>query len=235
MKQSNRSLALILSMVLLISALCACGRSKEEPKATESASPTESAEAAESASPAESTAAPEAAAASERQDGERFEGTIVLEGMEETIPLEHVVNVSAGFAMDYDYESFVRSSEPDRERIVWGYDDPQNPENYLEVSRSTEDAQTAADTVSETLSEKYEIVRDTVTLDGAGECIRIDASEVKGGGNTADVLQEVYIIPAADGCLVAAIRYIPEGSDGFGMRLAYMVNTITVMESQIQS
>ena len=71
-----------------------------------------------------------------------------------------------------------------------------------------------------------------VAIDGAD---KFDVLvNVKGGGFTADVLQAVYIIPAADGCLVASLRYIPEGSDGFGKRLAYMVNTITVMQVQEQ-
>ena len=220
MKQAKRLLSLLLCLILLISALSACGRknSKEEP--------------AGSAAPVETAEAQEETAAPERQNGERFEDVIMIEGMEETIKLEHVINETAGFAIDYDYEGFLRRSASDRECFVWSYDDPENPENFVEVSYSAQDASAVVADVIETLSKDYEISKDPVTLDGAGLCTRIDASAVPGGEYTADVLQEVYVIPATDGCRVAKIQYLPEGSDGFGKRLAYLVNTITVMEAQ---
>ena len=229
MKNTKRMIALLLSL-LMLAALCACGKTQPEPTPAESTEPTE---AAESAEPTESAdAEPTApAAAPEMADGERFETVIAIEGMEETVNYEHLRNETAGFSMDYDYESFVRRSEPDRERIIWGYDDPENPENYIEVAYSAEDAETVARAVSETLSKDYALHQDELALDRAGKCIHIDASATVDGSHTADVLQAVYIIPAPDGCRVATIRYIPEGSDGFGKRLSLMVNTITVMEA----
>ena len=107
-----------------------------------------------------------------------------------------------------------------------------DPENFVEVSYSAEDAQTVADTIEQELSESYEVYRDTTVLSSGCECIRMDASAVAGGANTADVIQAVYVIPAADGCRVARIQYIPEGSDGFGKMLSYMVNTILVAAPQ---
>lgn len=227
MKQSKRYLALLLGLVMLLAALTACGRKNSDVQPIESTAPEESAQV-----PEESAEAPEVSAKPERENGERFEDVIMIEGMEETIKLEHVVNETAGFEIDYDYEGFVRQSDADRERFVWNYDDPENPENYLEVVSSADDAETVAAAVSEKLSADYEVIRETITLDGAGECIRLDASAVPGGANTADVLQAVYIIPAADGCIVATVRYLPEGSDGFGKMLSYMVNTILVAAPQ---
>ncbi len=58
--------------------------------------------------------------------------------MEETVRYEHVRNTALGFEMDYDFESFVRRSEPDRECFISVYDDPEAPENYLEVTFSAE-------------------------------------------------------------------------------------------------
>ena len=214
MKRFKRMFALLLGLMMLITAFSACSKSGEEPAPTESAAP------------AEETARPE------RANGERFEDVIMIEGMEEPVRLEHVINETAGFAMDYDYESFVRRGESDRDLFVWGYDDPENPENYLEVSFSPEDAETVAAAVSAALSGDYEVIRLSVTLDGAGECIELDASAVPGGAETADVIQEIYVIPAPDGCRVAKLQYLPEGSDGFGKRLTFMVNTITVMAAQ---
>ena len=82
----------------------------------------------------------EPAHASGRQNGERFEEVIALEGMEETVRYEHVRNDELGFEMDYDYESLVRRSEPERECFVSIYDDPQNPQYYLEVTASASDS-----------------------------------------------------------------------------------------------
>lgn len=221
MKQSKRYLALLLGLVMLLAALTACGRKNDDAQPPEESTPP-----VETAEAAEETAAPE------RENGERFEDVITIEGMEETIQLEHVINETAGFAMDYDYEGFVRRSEADRERFIWSYDDPEKPENFVEVSYSAENAQTVADTIEKELSESYEVYRDTTVLSSGCECIRMDASAVAGGANTADVIQAIYVIPAADGCRVARIQYIPEGSDGFGIRLAYLVNTITVMDAR---
>ena len=221
MKQSKRYLALLLCLMLLLAALTGCGKGKEVPQPAESESPVE-----ESAEVAEETPAPE------RQNGERFEDVIMIEGMEETIKLEHVINETAGFAIDFDYEGFLRRSASDRECFVWGYDDPEKPENYIEVSYSPEKAETVADAIEKVLSEDYAVSRDSWTLNSGVECIHMDASATPDGANTADVLQAVYVIPADDGCRVAHMRYIPEGSDGFGKRLSYLVSTITVMDAQ---
>lgn len=225
MKHFNRCLALLLCLTLVLGAVSGCGGKGD-------AAPAESAAPEESAAPAEPTPAPEETAAPERADGEEFEATILIEGMEETVNYRHVVNQTAGFAMDYEYESFVRQSASDRERFVWGYDDPENPENYLEVYSSPEDAETVEARITESLSADYSVSRDTIDLDNAGECIHLDASATPDGTHTADVLQAVYIIPAADGCRIAALRYLPEGSDGFGKRLSLMVNTIQVLDLQ---
>ena len=223
MKQSQRYLALLLSLVLLLAVAAGCGKRGEDPQPAASESPVEA-----SAEVAEETPA----TAPERQHGERFEDTIMIEGMEETVRLEHFIHETAGFAVDYDYEAFVCRSAADRLMIIWDYDDPETPENYIEISYSPEKAETVADAIEKALSEDYEVYRDTGKLSSGLECIRMDASAVRGGANTADVIQDVYVIPAPDGCRVAKIQYIPEGSDGFGRRLDYLVNTITVMEAQ---
>lgn len=165
-----------------------------------------------------------------RKDGERFETVIILEGMEETVQYEHIRNDTVGIEMDYDYESFMRQTTANRERFISVWDEPENPEYYLDVKYSTDDADTAAASISEELSRDYELITETCTLDGAGECIRIDASEVKGGGYTADLMQMVYVIPAADGCRIAAAHYAAEGSEGFGRRFDYIMQTLSVID-----
>ena len=180
--------------------------------------------------PAAPTEPPEAASEPGRQNGERFEDVIILEGMEETVHYEHIRNDALGFEMDYDYERFVRHSEQNREIFVSCWDDPNNPENYLEVRYSPLDAESAAASTSETLSNDYEISRDdSFPLDRAGSCIRILAEEVKGGGFMPDQLQSVYIIPASDGCRVATAHCVAVESEGFLRRFRYMMNTFSAI------
>ena len=166
----------------------------------------------------------------ERQDGERFEAIIFIEGMEETVRYEHIRNEELGFEMDYDYENFERRSEPGRECFVSVWDDLAEPENYLELTSRPEDAVTAADAIGAALSEDYEIRRDdSFLLDGVGVCIRIDASAEVGGLTMPDQLQMVYVIPAADGCRVAVAHYAIEGSEGFGRRFHCMMDSFSLL------
>ena len=192
-------------------------------------------EAPEPEPPATETPEPEVPAtepALARQNGERFEDVIILEGMEETVRYEHIRNDAIGIEMDYDYESFVRRSEPDRETFVSAYDDPEAPENYLEVTFSPEDAETTTASMTDTLSKHYDPTTASYTLDYAGDCIRIDASEANDGGGTPDQLQMVYVIPADDGCRIATAHYSFESAEGFGIRFSYIVNTLMVIDRQ---
>ena len=162
-----------------------------------------------------------------KQDGERFETVIMIEGMEETVQYEHVKNDAIGFEMDYDYNSLERYSEPERERFISPYDDPQDPWNYLEVTYSAENADTVSATVRETLAGDYDqINQESYALDQAGECIRLSAFDAKDGAGT---LQTVYIIPASDGCRVVTAHYTLESAEGFGTRFDYLMQTFSVI------
>ena len=179
---------------------------------------------------AEPQTAPTAEAEPARRDGERYESTIMLEGMEETVRYEHIVNETAGFEMDYDYERFARRSEPGRESFVSVWDDPENPENYLEVTYSTQDAETVAEAVTESLSEEYDLTRVTRELDKAGSCIRIEASVIRNTNRMTEQLRAVYIIPAPDGCRIATAHCFIVESEGFFRRFDSMLDTMTVIE-----
>ena len=127
-----------------------------------------------------------------RQDGERFETAIMIEGMDETVRYEHVRNMNLGIEIDYDYESFRRSSAFDCEYFISVYDNPEKPLNYLEVRHYDENAETVFAAVVETLSKEYEITQSAHNLEHAGNCVMIDASVVKGTDLMADILQTVY-------------------------------------------
>ncbi|MBQ7437700.1 MAG: hypothetical protein IJV30_10340 [Oscillospiraceae bacterium] len=221
----KKTLFLFLLSAALMLILAGCG--KAPAPVTESSTPETATPAAESQSAVIETPAPSSVPG--RQDGERFEDVIILEGMEETVKYEHVVNKTLGIEMDYDYESFVRRCEADRERFVSVWDNAANPENWLEVTYSAESAETAAASVREALSLEYDLLEDTRTLDRAGDCLRIEASVIKGTNNMAPQIQTVYIIPAPDGCLIATAHCAIEASEGFGRRFAYMLNTLSVI------
>ena len=221
-------------MALLATMLSGCGREKEPAAVTAPPAPVATPEPVSTADPAEmlegeAVVIPEAAEPA-WHDGDRFEDVIVIEGMEETVRYEYVRNDALGFAMSYDYESLTRRSEPGRERFISVWDNADSPENYLEVTASTRDAETAAAAIAAELSQEYDIIQESRVLDRVGTCLHIDASEAKGGGGTPDRMQGVYVIPAPDGCRIATMHYGFEAAEGFGRRFRYMLNTFSVID-----
>ncbi len=223
-KKFHKALITALALILLLTTLSGCGGNTP---AAEPDVPVQSTEPAGQTGPSETEAAPG------RQDGERFEDIIILEGMEETVRYEHVRNDAIGFEMDFDYEQFERRSGTDRECFVSVWDLPEKPENYLVVRYDPRDAATAAAAIGEALSAVYDISReDSFGLACASSCIRIDASNGKGNTGTPDRLQMVYIVPAADGCRIAAAHYSFESAEGFGRRFRYLMDTFSVLPAQ---
>ncbi len=166
-----------------------------------------------------------------REVGERFEGTIILEGMDETVKYEHIRNDALGFEMDYDYENFGRYTEQDRERLISIWDNPDNPEIYIEITRNVENVETTAASIRDTLSAEYDASMEQSSLDGAGECIEIRAEVDHNNQMSIWQLQMVYIIPANDGgSLVVWGHYTMESADGFGARMSNMINSLVVVE-----
>lgn len=230
MKKAILSLLLAAAMMLSLAACGAAPASGNDTSAAEAESQTNASDDGQII--VEET--PETPTQDERQDGERFEAVIMMEGMEETVRYEHIRREDLGFAMDYDYENFVRQSEGDRERFISDWDDPADPQNYLEVSYDTGNANLVADAISATLSQEYDLSSDERELDNGISCVRIEASVVKGTNQMADRIQEIYIIPAGSGSIVARAYYAIEGAEGFGRRFAYMVRTLNTLERDVE-
>ena len=216
-------LTLTMAAVLVLS-LTGCGSARPAENSAPAADAQVTAEA-----PAE-TVVQAAPAAPVRQDSERFEAVIVLEGMEETVQCEHIRNESAGFEMDYEYEDMIRRSDADGECFLSVWDDPDHPENYLEVRYDTGNAELVASATRAALSGDFELTEETRTLNGTGECTRIEASVIKGTNRMADHLTAVYIIPAPDGCRIATAHASIEASEGFWRRFDYMLDSLTLLE-----
>ena len=229
MKKAILSLLLAAAMMLSLAACGAVSAGNSAPAAEEESQTTAS---DDGQIIVEET--PETPTQDERQDGERFEAVIMMEGMEETVRYEHIRREDLGFAMDYDYENFVRQSEGDRERFVSNWDDPADPQNYLEVSYDTGNANLVADAISAGLSDVYDLFQDERELDNSVKCLRIEASVIKGTNQMADRIQEIYIIPAGSGSIVARAYYAIEGAEGFGRRFAYMVRTLNTLERDVE-
>ena len=223
MKKLTKILAVIAAAALLVLMLSGCSSEQNTRAAAEEPALTEI-----PAIPAETEAQPEAENASGRKDGERFEGVIMMEGMEETVRYEHIRSDAVGFEMDYDYESFTRQSESGRERFVSHYDNPAAPQDYLEMIYLDQSPDAVSASIGDELSKNYDIIREPFVLDRAGVCERIDASATK-DNRTPDMIEAVYIIPAGDGCLVAAAHYSFESAEGYGRRIAEMLHTLTVI------
>ena len=163
-----------------------------------------------------------------RQDGERFEDVIMLEGMEETVKYEHVKNETIGIEMDYDYENFTRQSGSASEVFISVYDNTDTPENYLELIYTTEDADSAAASIAESLSRNFNIIKESRLLAKAGSCTCIDASATK-DNQTPDQMQAVYVIPLSNGSVIATMHYSFEAAEGFGRRFSEMLNTLSII------
>ena len=216
-KKVFTAISMVLVLVLLPTAmLSGCGRADTAP-----ATPAPTAQAA----PAET---PQATPG--RQDGERFETTVIVEGMEETVSYEHIRNEALGFEMDYDYEILERRPDTDRELFLALGEDPEDPWNYFEIRRTAGDAETVTAGLSASFSDGYDTVSAApITLDGAGACTRIDVSGAKDGKAPAGSLLTVYVIPADGSCLVALVRCTFESAGGFGVRANAMLNTLTLI------
>ena len=223
-----------LAIALSMTVLAGCGRDnrvKETAAPVVTPAPTSQAEPV-AAPTAEPVAAPTAEPETRHQVGERYEGTVTLDGMAQPVWYEQIRNDTLGFEMGYGYERFERHSSPERERFVLKGEDPEHPEVYLEITRSAEDAETTAASIGESLSNEYNIFRGAFTLDHAGDCIKINADVDKNGQTTIDHLQVVYIIPAAGGCLVAWGHNGFDSSDAFGALYRNMMHTLVVLDGQ---
>lgn len=161
-----------------------------------------------------------------RADGERFDGTIMLEGAEETVHYEHIVNNDLGFEMDYEYEQLNRKTLADREIFISVYDDENDPSNYLEVSQSDLPVDTVITNLKIELSQKADIETETRTLENAGEVTYIEASSKD--GNMLNQMQSVYVIPAGNGTIVVRYHFSIEQAEGFAGRFRQMLNTLVV-------
>ena len=234
MKTLTKNIAMVALSSLLMLTLSSCGSTKDittvpsQPVTVAQSAPETLPVVENVPSQAEPEAMPAAESDSGRQDGERFQGVIMLEGMEEPVSYEHVKNDVIGIELDYDYENFVRRSGPASECFISCYDNADSPENYLELIYSEENADSAAASIAESLSQSYNITRGTRTLTGAGTCAFIDASADK-NNQTPDHLQAVYVIPLSNGCVIATMHYSFEAADGFGRRFSEIMNTLRVM------
>ena len=165
-----------------------------------------------------------------RQDGERFETTVMVEGTEESVGYEHVRSEALGFELDYDYEMLERFSEAERERFLARGEDPEDPWNYFELRTVPGGSEAVTAALSANLADAYDKVEAApYTLAGAGACTLLDASGAKEGKALSGSLQSVYVIPAGERCLVAAVHCTMESTEGFGVRVSQILNTLTLI------
>ena len=167
-----------------------------------------------------------ASGTSGREDGERFEETIMIEGMEETVYYEHYVDTTIGFEIDYEYYELGRSASNEDVTFFSMYDDPNDLENYLEITYSPDDADLTASNLTSEYSSNFEVIQSSVTLDNGVTCTKLSLLNPEDGSRN---LQNIYVIPADDGCRVASAHFTIESSEGFGTRFDNTVRSINVI------
>ena len=233
--KNRKFITTIAALTIASAMMIAGGCSKEETSAEETTTATTAAEetAAEAISEVldqETESEPEVVIETEYEsptgmkDGDQFEESIILEGMEETVTYAHVINSGVGFEMDYECDSLNRISEANKETFVSVYEDQSNPQIYLEVKHDIGNAESVVTATYELLSDNYDVITNvTITLDNAGDCTMLTASN--SGGN----METVYIIPAGNGSVVATAHYTSESAEGWGSRFMDMVKTIIII------
>ena len=227
-------------LAALMLSLAGCDKTRPAETAAPTAAPQATAEVQPTAEPAPAeTAAPQPAPAEtpapapavSRQNGERFETTIMMEGMEETVNYEHVRREDLGFEMDYDYDMFVRQSGADCERFVSVWDgNPADPVDYFEVRYDTGSAEQVADAINAAFSGDYDTSVVYREMDNGVQAIRIEASVIKGTNQMADQIDVRYIVPAADGCRIVKAHYWTADSEGYARRIAYLIFTLSAFD-----
>lgn len=234
--KNRKFITTIAALTIASAMMIAGGCSKEETSAEETTTATTAAEetAAEAISEVldqETESEPEVVIETEYEsptgmkDGDQFDVTIMLEGIEETITYSHVINSGVGFEMDYECDSLNRISEANKETFISIYEDQSAPEIYLEIKYDNGDVESTANTMTTLLSDNYDLTQDTFKLDNAGACTRISATS-KTGDNSK---QTIYIIPAGSGSVVAISHFTADSEEGWGRRFSEMINTIIII------
>ena len=212
---SKKLIIISLSLILIIAALAGCNKPAADEKPVDEDKPVE-------ATTSPDTVEPEAETG--MKDGERYEATILLEGSEK-VGYEHAISKNVGFEIDYEYDSLARESESDHERFISVFETDDDAWNYLDVTSSTESADSVAEALTASLSNDFDSVeKHPITLDKSGECVYITAYGAKDGSGR---MQTVYVVPATDGCRVAEAHYTIESAEGFGARFGNMMNTFS--------
>lgn len=161
-----------------------------------------------------------------RENGERFEETIMIEGVEETVQYEHYVDTTIGFEIDYEYYELGRSASKEDVTFFSMYDDPNNLENYLEITYSPDDVDLTASNLTSEYSSNFEVIQSSETLNNGVTCTTLALLNPEDGSKN---IQMIYVIPADDGCRVAAAHYTVESMEGFGRRFERTVRSINVI------
>ena len=166
------------------------------------------------------------------KDGDRFQGTIMIEGMEEQVNYEHVIDKKIGVELDYEYEYLAKSSENDTLVFTSVYDDAENPRNYLEISFSPETDISLIEAYSPELAKDYEEVTATDFQNASSTDVptQLDAFVSKGEAEPADSLQRIYIIPVDGGCIVGVAHFTVESAEGFGNRFGTIMRSLVVTD-----
>ncbi len=165
------------------------------------------------------------------RDGDRFEKTIMIEGTEVTVQVEHAINRAVGFELDYEYEDLQRRVEGNLETFLSVYDDPEHPWNFLDIVFFEGDVAETTEQVVAELEGDYESVEtEDGELENAGACTLVHASGDKTSDPIPGALVTVYIIPRGNGCIVASAHCTYESAGGFGKSFDAMMNSLMVIE-----
>lgn len=220
----KRIIMIVLAAVLVVTgvfALCACaeeGQSQTPPEVVTSEGDAEPVE-------------PDDAEPQARADGERFEGTVLIEGSEESVMCEHKIG-SFGYEIDFYYEQFEFSTGEGMDCYQWKNDDMNEmPKNIITISHAGNEAASLANSIADSMRENGFATVEVNSGELAGMAAYVvSSSGYSGDLYGSDAIINTYVIPIdAENSLFVETQFTVESEEGVGARMLGMLSTIKLV------
>lgn len=158
-----------------------------------------------------------------RAAGDRFEMTIQIEGEDEIVQAEHIVDNRNTYAIDYFYEDFDHLDGEATNSFVWKYSDAEVLLSNMSISLATEsDAAALADNVRDYFESIGNFEEGTAEIAGHDAVVFTAYNDIACYTN--------YYLDIAQGGICIEMVCSIEGAEGIGARMNAMLDTLEFID-----